>query len=142
MNNCVFIGRFTKDPEMKTFDSGSKRASTNLAVNREFSKDEADFIPLVFWNKTAETVVNHLHKGSLVAVRGSLQQRSYEKDGEKRTVFEVVVNNIEFLERVKKDEDKQKPAEVPPLLKESEEEYIEEENIYDDAEMLPFDIGD
>lgn len=142
MNNCVFIGRFTKDPEMKTFDSGSKRASTNLAVNREFSKDEADFIPLVFWNKTAETVVNHLHKGSLVAVRGSLQQRSYEKDGEKRTVFEVVVNNIEFLERVKKDEDKQKPAEVPPLLKESEEEYIEEENIYDDAELLPFDIGD
>lgn len=142
MNNCVFIGRFTKDPEMKTFDSGSKRASTNLAVNREFSKDEVDFIPLVFWNKTAETVVNHLHKGSLVAVRGSLQQRSYEKDGEKRTVFEVVVNNIEFLERVKKDEDKQKPAEVPPLLKESEEEYIEEENIYDDAEMLPFDIGD
>ena len=142
MNNCVFIGRFTKDPEMKTFDSGSKRASTNLAVNREFSKDEADFIPVVFWNKTAETVVNHLHKGSLVAVRGSLQQRSYEKDGEKRTVFEVVVNNIEFLERVKKDEDKQKPAEVPPLLKESEEEYIEEENIYDDAEMLPFDIGD
>ena len=142
MNNCVFIGRFTKDPEMKTFESGSKRASTNLAVNREFSKDEADFIPVVFWNKTAETVVNHLHKGSLVAVRGSLQQRSYEKDGEKRTVFEVVVNNIEFLERVKKDEDKQKPAEVPPLLKESEEEYIEEENIYDDAEMLPFDIGD
>lgn len=142
MNNCVFIGRFTKDPEMKTFDSGNKRASTNLAVNREFSKDEADFIPLVFWNKTAETVVNHLHKGSLVAVRGSLQQRSYDKDGEKRTVFEVVVNNIEFLERVKKDEDKQKPAEVPPLLKESEEEYIEEENIYDDAEMLPFDIGD
>lgn len=142
MNNCVFIGRFTKDPEMKTFDSGSKRASTNLAVNREFSKDEADFIPLVFWNKTAETVVNHLHKGSLVAVRGSLQQRSYDKDGEKRMVFEVVVSNIEFLERVKKDEDKQKPAEVPPLLKESEEEYIEEENIYDDAEMLPFDIGD
>lgn len=142
MNNCVFIGRFTKDPEMKTFDSGSKRASTNLAVNREFSKEEVDFIPVVFWNKTAETVVNHLHKGSLVAVRGSLQQRSYEKDGEKRTVFEVVVNNIEFLERVKKDEDKQKPAEVPPLLKESEEEYIEEENIYDDAEMLPFDIGD
>lgn len=142
MNNCVFIGRFTKDPEMKTFESGSKRASTNLAVNREFSKDEADFIPVVFWNKTAETVVNHLHKGSLVAVRGSLQQRSYEKDGEKRTVFEVVVNNIEFLERVKKDEEKQKPAEVPPLLKESEEEYIEEENIYDDAEMLPFDIGD
>lgn len=142
MNNCVFIGRFTKDPEMKTFDSGSKRASTNLAVNREFSKDEADFIPLVFWNKTAETVVNHLHKGSLVAVRGSLQQRSYEKDGEKRTVFEVVVNNIEFLERIKKDEDKPKPAEVPPLLKESEEEYIEEENIYDDAELLPFDIGD
>lgn len=142
MNNCVFIGRFTKDPEMKTFDSGSKRASTNLAVNREFSKDEADFIPLVFWNKTAETVVNHLHKGSLVAVRGSLQQRSYDKDGEKRTVFEVVVNNIEFLERIKKDEDKPKPAEVPPLLKESEEEYIEEENIYDDAELLPFDIGD
>lgn len=142
MNNCVFIGRFTKDPEMKTFDSGSKRASTNLAVNREFSKDEADFIPVVFWNKTAETVVNHLHKGSLVAVRGSLQQRSYEKDGEKKTVFEVVVSNIEFLERVKKDEDKQKPAEVPPLLKESEEEYIEEENIYDDVEMLPFDIGD
>lgn len=142
MNNCVFIGRFTKDPEMKTFDSGSKRASTNLAVNREFSKDEADFIPLVFWNKTAETVVNHLHKGSLVAVRGSLQQRSYEKDGEKKTVFEVVVNNIEFLERIKKDEDKPKPTEVPPLLKESEEEYIEEENIYDDAELLPFDIGD
>lgn len=135
MNNCVFIGRFTKDPEMKTFDSGSKRASTNLAVNREFSKDEADFIPVVFWNKTAETVVNHLHKGSLVAVRGSLQQRSYDKDGEKRTVFEVVVNNIEFLERIKKDEDKPKPAEV-------EEEYYKPSLDEDDEAMLPFDIGD
>ena len=139
MNNCVFIGRFTKDPEMKTFDSGSKRASTNLAVNREFSKDEADFIPVVFWNKTAETVVNHLHKGSLVAVRGSLQQRSYEKDGEKRTVFEVVVNNIEFLERVKKDEEK--PTEPPKV----EEEYYQpslDEDDEDDEAMLPFDIGD
>ena len=117
MNNCVFIGRFTKDPEMKTFDSGSKRASTNLAVNREYSKEDVDFIPLVFWNTTAETVVKHLHKGSLVAVRGSLQQRSYEKDGEKRTVYEVVVSNIEFLERVKKTKTNRSPRKFRRFLK-------------------------
>ena len=67
------------------------------------------------------------------------RQRSYEKDGEKRTVFEVVVNNIEFLERIKKEEEK--PTEPPKV----EEEYYQpslDEDDEDDEAMLPFDIGD
>ena len=70
------------------------RPFTNQAGERE-----ADFIPIVVWQRLAETCANHLNKGRLVAVDGRLQIRSYEtQDGQRRRVAEVVGNSVQFLD--------------------------------------------
>lgn len=96
MNVCTFIGRLGKDPEMKYTTSGKAVVSFSLGVNRDGKKDETDWINFVAWEKTAEIIGKHCNKGDLIGVTGSLQQRSWEKDGQKRTVHEVKVNRIDF----------------------------------------------
>ena len=111
MNNVVLIGRLTKDPELR-YIPGSGQAVTNftLAIDKQLPKDKkdemeaknqptADFIRIVVWGKMAENCANYLAKGRLVAVQGRIQTGSYDaQDGSKRYTFEVVANNVEFLE--------------------------------------------
>lgn len=103
MNNVVLVGRLTKEAELK-FMPNTGKANTRfiLAVNRKYKADgqpEADFIPVVAWGKLAENIVNYTIKGSLVSVRGSIQTRSYdEKEGAKRYITEVVIQEITFLD--------------------------------------------
>ncbi len=103
MNKVVLIGRLTRDPELR-YTSGSNAAVCNftIAVDRGFTGQsgdrEADFIPIVVWNKQAENVKNYLTKGSQVAVEGRIQVRNYDdQNGQKRYVTEVIANNVEFL---------------------------------------------
>ena len=111
MNNVVLIGRLTRDPELKYLaNTGTPVATFSLAVDRELSKEKkqemeskgqptADFINIVVWGKQAENCANYLAKGSLVAVQGRIQTRSYEaKDGTRRYITEVVASRVEFLE--------------------------------------------
>ena len=102
MNKCHIIGRMTKDPEVRYTPGGTAVATFTLAVDRRVAKDkprEADFIPCVVWGKMADGVVkNYCHKGKQVAVEGRIQVRSYDaKDGTKRYVTEVIVNDLELL---------------------------------------------
>ena len=102
MNKCHIIGRMTKDPEVRYTQGGTPVATFTLAVDRRVAKDkdkEADFIPCVVWGKMADGVVkNYCHKGKQVAVEGRIQVRSYDaKDGTKRYVTEVIVNELELL---------------------------------------------
>ncbi|MCR3920937.1 MAG: single-stranded DNA-binding protein [Firmicutes bacterium] len=103
LNRIVLIGRLTRDPELRyTSANGVPVASFTLAVNRRFSqgeKREADFIPIVTWRNQAENCAKYLGKGSLVAVEGRLQVRSYEdKEGQRRVASEVVADSVQFLE--------------------------------------------
>ena len=103
MNKCHLIGRMTKDPEVRCTQGGTAVATFTLAVDRRVAKDkdkEADFIPCVVWGKMADGVVkNYCHKGKRVAVEGRIQVRSYDaKDGTKRYVTEVIVNELELLD--------------------------------------------
>ena len=103
MNHVTLIGRLTKDPEVRYTQSGTPVGSFTLAVDRRVAKDkpkEADFIPCVVWGKMADGVVkNYCHKGKQVAVEGRIQVRSYDaKDGTKRYVTEVIVNELELLD--------------------------------------------
>lgn len=105
MNKAVLIGRLTRDPELR-FTAGSGIAVTTftLAVDRNFKNKEgqreADFIPIVVWNKLAEIIANNVTKGRLVAVSGRIQTRSYEgNDGQKRYVTEVVADDFQFLDK-------------------------------------------
>ena len=104
MNNCSFIGRLGKDPEMRYTTNGKAVVSFSLAVNRDGKKDESDWINFVAWEKTAEVIGQYCHKGDLLGVTGNLQQRSWEKDGQKHTVHEVKVNRIDFCNGGKKSD--------------------------------------
>jgi len=104
MNKVILVGRLAQDPEVRYTQSGKAVASFSLAVNRFNSggqgQNNADFIPIVAWEKLAEICGNNLTKGQRVLVDGRLQIRSYEtNDGQKRRVAEVVAQSIEFLER-------------------------------------------
>lgn len=102
MNHVVLIGRLTKDPEVRYTQSGTAVGTFTLAVDRRVQKDkpkEADFIPCVVWGNLASDVVNnYCYKGKQIAVEGRIQTRSYEaKDGSKRYVTEVIVNDLQLL---------------------------------------------
>lgn len=108
MNKVILVGRLAQDPEVRYTQSGKAVASFAIAVNR-FSgqgQREADFIPIVAWEKLAEICGNNLTKGQRVLIEGRLQIRSYEtNDGQKRRVAEVIAQNMEFLERKQASDD-------------------------------------
>ena len=100
MNNTIIIGRFTKDPELKSTQSGKSVTNFCLAVNRRVKSGEqaqADYIDCVAWDKTAETICKYCKKGSPLGVAGRLQTRTYEKDGNKIKVTELVVLEFDFI---------------------------------------------
>jgi single-strand DNA-binding protein len=104
MNRIVLIGRLTQDPELRYTNSGTAVASFTLAVDRprtnQAGERETDFIPIVVWQKQAETVAQYLQKGRLAAVDGRLQLRSYEnREGQKVRVAEVVAESVRFLDK-------------------------------------------
>ncbi|MGI6711334.1 MAG: single-stranded DNA-binding protein [Bacillota bacterium] len=102
LNRIVLIGRLTKDPELRYTPSGIAVATFTLAVDRNYKsaqgEKETDFINIVTWRQLAELCANYLSKGKLAAVDGRLQIRSFEgQDGQRRTVAEVVADNVRFL---------------------------------------------
>ncbi|MFR4520177.1 MAG: single-stranded DNA-binding protein [Fusobacterium sp.] len=98
MNIIILTGRLTRDPELKTGQSGKAYARFPLAVERPMQKDETDFINCVAFGKTAELIGEYLRKGRKAGVTGRLQMGKYEVNGEKRTSYDVIVDSIEFLE--------------------------------------------
>ena len=102
MLNCVtLIGRLVADPELKTTTSGKSVATFRIAVDRSYTKPgeqrQADFITIVCWEGTANFVSRYFSKGSMIAIQGRIQTRSYEdSSGNKRTAFEVVADEVSF----------------------------------------------
>ena len=101
LNHCVFMGRLTKDPELRRTNSGTPVATFTIAVDRDFKSDggerETDFIDVVAWRGTAEFVSKNFSKGRMAAVSGRLQIRPWtDKDGNKRRTAEIVADNVYF----------------------------------------------
>ena len=95
------MGRLVSDPELKTTGNGISVTSFRIAVDRSYVKSgeerKADFFDIVCWRTTAEFVCRYFGKGSLIAVEGQLQSRTYPaKDGTNRYVVEVVADNVSF----------------------------------------------
>jgi single-strand DNA-binding protein len=95
------MGRLVADPELKTTGSGISVTSFRIAVDRSYVKQgeerKADFIDIVCWRQTAEFVCRYFGKGSMIALEGQLQTRTYQaKDGTNRNVVEVVADNVSF----------------------------------------------
>lgn len=106
MNQVSLTGRLANDPELYYSKEGVGITSFRIAVKRSFKNTsggyDADFIPCIAFRKTAENIASYCNKGSLVAVNGRLQSRSYDKkDSTRMYVTEMVVESVEFLQSKK-----------------------------------------
>ena len=118
MNTISLIGNICNDVEVKQISNSEKSVvQITLAVKRPFTKDVTDFIPVVVWNQPAEFLGKYAHKGSKVAVSGRLTSRKWEdKEGNKRTTYEVVAENVEICESARENatETKNQPSTYVP----------------------------
>lgn len=100
MNKVILMGRLTRDPEMKQTSTGLSVARLTIAVNRRFTKDgqqTADFIGCVAWRQTAEFICKYFRKGSMIAVVGNIQTRSWDgQDGKKQYATDIVIDEAYF----------------------------------------------
>ena len=101
LNSIIIMGRLTADPELRSTSSGLSVTSFTVAVDRGYvrpgEEKKADFIPVVAWRQTADFVSKYFRKGSMIAVQGSLQSRSFEdKNGNKRVAYEIVADQVSF----------------------------------------------
>lgn len=101
LNRVILMGRLVADPELKTTQSGISVTSFRIAVERSYTKAgeerQTDFINIVCWRNTAEFVCKYFPKGSLIALEGQLQTRSYQdKDGTTRYMVEVLADKVSF----------------------------------------------
>ena len=138
MNTVILMGRLTADPELKHTANDTAVTSFSIAVDRPMSKEKtADFINISAWRKTAEFITKYFHKGSMIAIQGSLQTRRYEdKDGNKRTAYEVVANNVEFCGSKNENSGNSAPKQSAPSKK-AVDEGIDCNPVESDDE-LPF----
>ena len=101
MLNCaVIMGRLTADPELRQTPSGVSVVRFTVAVDRGYVKQgeerQADFINVVAWRSSADFIAKHFQKGSMIAVQGSIQTGSYEKDGASHYTFEILADDVSF----------------------------------------------
>lgn len=104
LNSVCLMGRLTADPELKSTQSGVSVCNFRIAVDRTYTpkgqEKQTDFINIVTWRSTAEFVSRYFRKGQLVAVQGSIQTGQYtDRDGNKRTTFDVMADNVFFAEK-------------------------------------------
>ena len=110
MNKITLIGNLTKDPELRTTQTGTKVCAFTIAVNRRFSQEQqTDFFRINAWRGLADICAKYLSKGKKVAVIGELQARTYESQGQTHLSLDVQADEVEFLSEKTKDE---KPAET------------------------------
>lgn len=122
INNVVLVGRLTKKPELKFTTTGTKYTQFSVAVQKKFKNQngeyESDFINCLMWATAAENFIKFTNKGSLVGIEGRIQTRSYEKDGSKKYITEVVAENFSLLESKKVTESRNnavQPIEESPF---------------------------
>lgn len=100
MNKVILMGRLARDPEMRQTPTGVAVARVTIAVNRRFARDgqqTADFIGCVAWRQTAEFICKYFKKGSMIAVVGNIQTRSWDgQDGKKQYATDVVIDEAYF----------------------------------------------
>lgn len=101
MNKVILMGRLTRDVEMRQTPNGVSLARFSIAVNRRFAgkdaQQQADFINCVAWRQTGEFIARYFQKGSMIAVVGSIQSRSWDgNDGKKQYATEVIVDEAYF----------------------------------------------
>lgn len=100
-NNVTIVGNITRDPELRYTPSGQANVRLGVAVNRKWQdrnsgewQEVTSFFDVICWREMAENVNESLKKGTRVIVTGRLEQRSWEQDGNKRSVVEINADEI------------------------------------------------
>jgi single-strand DNA-binding protein len=101
-NKVILAGRLTADPELKQTPQGVSVTTFGIAINRKYKGADGayptDFFNIVAWRNTAEFITKHFKKGRAILLCGQLQNRSWEKDGQKHTVTEVIADEVDFAD--------------------------------------------
>jgi len=109
LNRVILIGRLTRDPELRTTNTGKSVVSFSIAVQKRTkpqdpNQPDADFFRVTAWERTADYVSNYLTKGRMVAVEGRLETRKFtDNTGANREVTEVIADNVQGLDRPRDD---------------------------------------
>ena len=111
MNKVIVIGRCTKEIELKQLSSGSSVVEFSVAVKRPFKSAngeyESDFFDCVAFKNTAELISKYVKRGDMIGIEGRLQTRNYtNREGKKVYVTETIVENVEFLQGKRQEEQK------------------------------------
>lgn len=124
MNKILLQGRLTKDPEIRLTSKNDKVARFTIAVDRDFNREETDFINCVAFKATAAFIESYFTKGDMILVAGRLHMQQYtSKDGSNRTAAEVLTDNVWFCGGKGKTKDAANDAQLAPV---------------EDDEALPF----
>ena len=102
LNHVYIMGRLARDPELRTTTSGKSVVSFTIATDRNRKdangQNQTDWIRMTAWEKTAEFICKYFQKGSMIAIDGRLQSKTYQdKNGNNRTDMEVVVEEVNFV---------------------------------------------
>jgi len=103
MNKVILIGRLGNDPELKYTPNGTAQAQISLATSEKWKdsdgnqKEKTEWHRIIAWRRQAEFVGEWLKKGQLVSIEGKLQTRSWEQDGQKKYMTEIIADNITML---------------------------------------------
>ena len=116
INSCTFVGRLSRDPELKKTDSGVPYVMFSIAVDRDYVKKGeeriCDWIDCIAWRATAEFICKYFRKGNGIGLVGQMQTQSYDKDGEARKSVRLYVDRVSFVE--KRQDQTQKTQENEP----------------------------
>ena len=141
MNKVILIGRLGADPELKYTPNGTAQAKLNLATSERWkdndgnNQEKTEWHRIITWRRQAEFAGEWLKKGQLVCIEGKLQTRSWEQDGQKKYMTEVVADNITMLGS-KGDSGGKSPESAPKT--ENSTEAQQDNDDEDDDDDLPF----
>jgi len=143
INQVILMGRLTRDPELRTTSTGKSVCSFSLAVDRQFSQDDAtDFFDVTAWDKLGDLVNQYLGKGRRCLVQGRLRQDSWDdkETGKKRSRVEVTATDVTFLdapgEATASGAPQKSQSSAPSSNKKSEDVVIE------DIDDKPIDLSE
>ena len=119
VNKAIILGRLGSDPELTYTPSGTANCKIGVATSKKFKdksgekKERTDWHNLVFWGKKAEIFQQYVRKGDMIYVEGELQTQTWEKDGHKNYKTEIVVDVMQFVDKVRKEPKQNQSQENP-----------------------------
>lgn len=149
INSVVLVGRLTKDIELRKTQSGLSVASFTVACDRRLSQEQrnnneqsADFINCIAWRGSADFLSSYAHKGDTVGVEGRLQTRSYDRDGQRLYVTEVLANSVNLLHSKQTAQSQEQASYEPQATQEPKPQQMSDfdylPNVEVSSDDLPF----